>query len=465
MNKTLKRASALLLSCFLTVGISLSSYQEAKAVAPALPVVTYAIGEVIGTICLALGVGLVANQVVSLNQVSQSIYDEYLLTGTNSEIEDFKRSISSAMETGRLKVGSWINSFRDYVNTRVGFDPLVKVFRPSGEYVSWYYESLLIYSSAVPDSIRFNQVVFRPSEGSRSCVFYDSDSSSTDVMLYTSFPAVSLEYYNYGSFVWRSKMESSLNSRNVYVFFVSTQFASSISRNKWGYGTALPVFTTREEAEAYTKSGIGVDTGDHTIPDNPYQVIAIGGAYETIKDHANIAIVGDGAVINDKTGEVAGDTTIAVAPETVIDKVVTGDIAWGDAMADIGANVVDIPREEVNDKVISTDRDIVTDKELGEKLPTVSGDVFDFLLDSEITQLFPFCIPFDLVRLVKVFQAPPETPHFELPMHIKVFSLDYTYTFVIDLSPFDGVAQIMRTGFLLLFIMGLILSTRSLIRG
>lgn len=81
----------------------------------------------------------------------------------------------------------------------------------------------------------------------------------------------------------------------------------------------------------------------------------------------------------------------------------------------------------------------------------------------DLSRFFPFCIPFDLIHLFSVLDADPVTPRWEFPFKIEAYGIDYT--FVIDLSPFDGVAEIFRLGETLLFILSLIMSTRNLIRG
>lgn len=81
----------------------------------------------------------------------------------------------------------------------------------------------------------------------------------------------------------------------------------------------------------------------------------------------------------------------------------------------------------------------------------------------DLKALFPFCIPFDLVDCFRLFNSKPETPCVKFPIHFGI--VDKDYTFVIDLKDFDNVALVCRSMFLILFIVGLVLATRSLIRG
>lgn len=82
---------------------------------------------------------------------------------------------------------------------------------------------------------------------------------------------------------------------------------------------------------------------------------------------------------------------------------------------------------------------------------------------ADLKNVFPFCIPFDLIDCFRLFNAEPETPRVEVPLHFGI--VEKEYTFVIDLKDFDGVAEICRSMFLILYIVGLVMATRPLIRG
>lgn len=86
-------------------------------------------------------------------------------------------------------------------------------------------------------------------------------------------------------------------------------------------------------------------------------------------------------------------------------------------------------------------------------------------LPATITDKFPFCVPFDLIALVKTFSATPEAPKVTVPV---VFdSMHYSHDFVFDFSGdnWDKVAAVIRWGTLIFFILGLTLVTRKLIKG
>lgn len=81
----------------------------------------------------------------------------------------------------------------------------------------------------------------------------------------------------------------------------------------------------------------------------------------------------------------------------------------------------------------------------------------------DLRLVFPFCIPFDLVDCFRLFNSEPETPRVQFPVHFGIVNKDYTFD--IDLKDFNNVALVCRSMFLILYIVGLVLATRSLIRG
>ena len=79
-----------------------------------------------------------------------------------------------------------------------------------------------------------------------------------------------------------------------------------------------------------------------------------------------------------------------------------------------------------------------------------------------LSDIFPFCIPFDIYHFFEALAADPVAPCFEIPFYVEGL---VDYTFEIDLSVFESVAQVVRIMELLLFCVGLALVTRNLIRG
>lgn len=66
-------------------------------------------------------------------------------------------------------------------------------------------------------------------------------------------------------------------------------------------------------------------------------------------------------------------------------------------------------------------------------------------LDSLVTAMqtkFPFCLPFDVMRLLSAFVKPPRAPVIGFTFHDPFTDADYTFS--VDLSPWDDVAAIVR---------------------
>lgn len=138
-------------------------------------------------------------------------------------------------------------------------------------------------------------------------------------------------------------------------------------------------------------------------------------------------------------------------------------------------NVIDIPVDDVipKDIIDILDKDIpdVTDpdKPVDPDNPTNSDDPTKpnlpnvppgFLLPS-LANKFPFCVPFDLIAMIKVFNAEPKPIVVEFPLKIEM--INFEYTFVFDFTDFEPLSNFCRIFFTLDFILFLILITRKII--
>lgn len=81
----------------------------------------------------------------------------------------------------------------------------------------------------------------------------------------------------------------------------------------------------------------------------------------------------------------------------------------------------------------------------------------------DIKDKFPFCVPFDLIALVTALNAPAVVPSATIP--IKFSALHYESSMTIDLAQFEGVAKAVRWGMTILYLFGLTVLTRKLIKG
>ena len=119
-------------------------------------------------------------------------------------------------------------------------------------------------------------------------------------------------------------------------------------------------------------------------------------------------------------------------------------------------NPENIPEEEEE-----PDTPVVVPPAIEEPQPT-NDYLGNFLLPESITTKFPFCIPFDIVRAFRLFSVSQrEAPRWECDLNYG----SNNYHVVIDLAMFNDVASFIRPLEFILFLVGLALGTRSLIRG
>ncbi len=84
-----------------------------------------------------------------------------------------------------------------------------------------------------------------------------------------------------------------------------------------------------------------------------------------------------------------------------------------------------------------------------------------------IIDVFPFCLPFDFVRGMKLLSAKPETPYFEVNIVVPSFFgvPEQKWDFVIDFEMFEPVAKITRWTSLLSFSFVLIFLSTKIVKG
>ena len=173
---------------------------------------------------------------------------------------------------------------------------------------------------------------------------------------------------------------------------------------------------------------------------------------------------------------------------TPFDVVKTGN---GDLAADIAGTMIDvsdvqdIPTDEVIDLDVTetgvaareqedTDaldkaKDNAQTRQEEEAKPDVNDDVNskDDDLDKykiKVTDIFPFCIPFDIYRFFSCLAADPVAPSFTIPLIVENSFGIPEYSVEIDFSKFDSVAAILRKMELLGFCVGLAFVTNKLIK-
>lgn len=179
-----------------------------------------------------------------------------------------------------------------------------------------------------------------------------------------------------------------------------------------------------------------------------------------------------------------GDDYLVKAPDLPTVDAATGAVSWpsdavynkdaialpypidaaGEKVADIP---YDVPVDQTTGKDITADTDTGTDIKPGEGTDTdTDTDVkwpteTDLSLPKLIITKFPFCIPFDVARLIGLLEAEPKAPVFKVPLKYGAV-MDEEIT--LDLSQFSDAIRIVRWGELILFVAGLAYVTRNYIK-
>lgn len=86
---------------------------------------------------------------------------------------------------------------------------------------------------------------------------------------------------------------------------------------------------------------------------------------------------------------------------------------------------------------------------------------------SELNQMvkvkFPTSIPWDVLALVRLLACEPQTPHFEIPVHLDLLGKKVEYEIVLDLEQFERVAIFGRGLLSILFSIWLLLITKRIL--
>lgn len=137
-----------------------------------------------------------------------------------------------------------------------------------------------------------------------------------------------------------------------------------------------------------------------------------------------------------------------------------------DALSEEGKNqlINNITNVINNTYVISEDKPIVDEDDITVE---VAEELENYTVPTGIITVFPFCLPFDFVRGMKLFSAKPVTPHFEVTINVPaILNIpEQKWTFVIDLGEFETLAKITRWTSLIGFSYLLISLSTKIVKG
>lgn len=230
------------------------------------------------------------------------------------------------------------------------------------------------------------------------------------------------------------------------VQFVTTYFSNYLQRNVVDKTNVITLpddylTSTVVSADPFNSIGVTVPDGDLVYPSDDY------------------------LVRTPDLPQVDASTGVATWPADVpyTKDVVAVPYPVDEAGEKVGTIPYDVPVDQTTGKDL-TDTD--NPSKPGEGTDTDKPNVNwpsagDISLPKLIISKFPFCISFDVARLIGLLEADPKTPIFHVPLKVGTILNE---EIVLDLSQWDNAVRIIRWGELIVFVAGLVLVTRNYIK-
>lgn len=202
--------------------------------------------------------------------------------------------------------------------------------------------------------------------------------------------------------------------------------------------------------------------GDVLLPNDGMNIALnpdlIGSIADSLQDVVNKGVIGVGDYIN---GVIKAIDGLPIDVPVIDDKTGVITVPGIPAIPDIEDRVAieDVPDVDIPD---IEDREPILDPTLP-VMPDSNGvdALGDLTLD--LKSVFPFCLPFDAVDMLKLLRAERTTPFYHVDILVPLVNTHMEFD--IDLTPFNGVADITRKMELILFCIGLAVSTRHILRS
>lgn len=243
-------------------------------------------------------------------------------------------------------------------------------------------------------------------------------------------------------------------------------FDYGVVENEDGTQTVTAV-ETRKRANPYSETGFSVTLKEYpnviTFPDEATSDIKeVKGEEITLPVNPDGTVtLPDGTVLvpNEDGSFTIGGVDHYPVPDTLSPSDLLKQLLELQKKLDELENEIKFEKEKEKDKEL--------DEEIDEAAEKYDGDLMEFVLNSKLTQVFPFCLPFDLVRGIKLFSASPVTPVFEFPINIPEFGLfpGVETSIVLDFKKFETIAVLCRWMSTMSFIFGLITVTFKVVKG
>lgn len=258
-------------------------------------------------------------------------------------------------------------------------------------------------------------------------------------------------YYDGIQSLFRVEPLVSVDGLNYFIILLSYSKDYTYSSN---FDVPLTVWNDLETFNttnlfSYIHDGITI------FPGSRYKSVGgVGDVYERDKSLENLGLTGVG--VGTKAGDVPIDWAGYGDLVETLEGVRAGTLDIAGVLADSKVYVYDTTR----DTVIDSDGTLDNDLPVADVVP--GAKVSDYTIMG-LQNVFPFCIPFDLIDFLNVLDAEPEAPRFQWEFE---YMNGQKYTIDIDLSRFESVAAMFRKFECLAFCLALIMITRDkMIKG
>ena len=355
---------------------------------------------------------------------------------------------------GSLHKGIRADSGSGYFPAAAGYGGFVSV--PVGEKVAVGYYHDSAYSAG-------GNIYKFLSSGVMGAIMvkYSGDMvSNRDAIFISNSPIVYqiAQYSNSGDEHWGA--EQTVSSK-YYGYYVVTSGMAGFNVDFYkGFSfvsSGLPLYDMSgltSRTDYFIRHVLGLDPVESFPASTNKSVGGVGDIYERDGSLDNVGLTGVG--VGTKVGDVPIDWAAWGEIAGTLEGVRTGVLDIADVMAGSKVWAYDTTR----DTVIDSDKDLDNDIPIADVVP--GANVSDYTITG-LQDVFPFCIPFDLIDFLSVLDAEPEAPRFEWEFE---YAKGKVYKFDLDLSRFETVAAAFRTFELLGFCLALILITRDkMIKG
>lgn len=358
---------------------------------------------------------------------------------------------------GSLHKGIRADSGSGYFPAAAGYGGFVSL--PVGvDICTGYYT---IYSGASSDTIY--RILTHGVIGALMVEYYNGVISSYSFLFVSKSPFSYQIQEGFGDHASWSDVKNvdSVYYKGFYVLSGNTFNVNTSEVIKYGYefvvSPGLPKYDVAgvtHRADYYIDYILGLDPVESFPASTNISVGGVGDIYERDGSLDNVGLTGVG--VGTKAGDVPIDWAAWGEIAGTLEGVRTGVLDIADVMAGSKVWAYDTTR----DTVIDSDKNLDNDIPIADVIP--GANVSDYTITG-LQDVFPFCIPFDLIDFLNVLDAEPEAPRFEWEFE---YAKGKVYKFDLDLSRFEAVAAAFRTFELLGFCLALILITRDkMIKG